>query len=166
MDISNITGTEVESFIHCQLECWFILNGILPDQCNESILIGKANHSGIREKNTEVKIFNSVVDAVDKDYVIEFKKSAADIRAAKMQLLFYLTLFKKAGLCKTGKLVVGKSKEPLLVYLTAENEKEIEDVCKEILTLSGTSMPPKVTKQKGCERCAYYYYCCAGTEGK
>ena len=83
-----INGTIVNYFIHCKRQCYMHYNRINMEDESELVKIGKAMHE--EKKTDEITVENIKVDKIKKDYLIEIKKSDADIEAAKMQVLYYL----------------------------------------------------------------------------
>ena len=93
-----INGTIINYYIHCKRQCYMHYNRINMEDESELVKIGKAMHE---EKNTdEITVDNIKVDKIKKDYLIEIKKSDADIEAAKMQVLYYLLKLKEKGIEK------------------------------------------------------------------
>ncbi len=73
---------------------------------SEDVHIGKIIHELKSEgkKNSEISIDNVKIDKITKDYLVEIKKSDADIEAVKWQVLFYLSLLKSKGINREGKI--------------------------------------------------------------
>ena len=132
---------------------------------SEDVHIGKIIHELKSEgkKNSEISIDNVKIDKIIKDYLVEIKKSDADIEAVKWQVLFYLSLLKSKGINREGKIEFQEKnkqdKKIIYVSLTEENEMKLKGLSSNMEKLFEEDMPPKVKKVKGCRKCAYYEYC-------
>lgn len=63
-------------------------------------------------KNSEIAIDNIRLDKLTAKYLIETKKSDADLIAAKWQLLYYLKILKSKGIIRKGRIeVIEKNKQ-------------------------------------------------------
>lgn len=132
---------------------------------SEDVHIGKITHELKSEgkKNAEISIDNVKIDKITKDYLVEIKKSDADVEAVKWQVLFYLSLLKGKGINREGKIEFQEKnkqdKKIIYVSLTEENEMKLKELSSNMEKLFEEDMPPKVKKVKGCRKCAYYEYC-------
>ena len=157
----GITGTIVNYYIHCKRQCYMHYHKINLEDESELVKIGKAVHE---EKNTEeISIENIKLDKIGKEYLVEIKKSDADLEASEMQVLYYLFKLKEKGIIKKGKIeVIEKNKSSRKIHeiiLTEENEKKLEDVIERIKLLVKDDRIPPIEKSKKCKKCAYYPYC-------
>ncbi|MBR8701262.1 hypothetical protein IX317_000710 [Fusobacterium sp. DD29] len=157
----NITGTVVNYYVHCKRQCYLFYNKIEMEDESELVRIGRALHE---EKETEeIAIENIKLDKMKGDYLIELKKSDADLDAAKAQLLYYLYILKNKGIVKKGKIeVVEKNKQNhkvIEVLLDEQNENYLKKMLTDIEELLEKNKVPKVEKDKKCKKCAYYPYC-------
>ena len=127
---------------------------------SEAVKIGKAVHEEREEKakNAELQIENIKIDALTDKYLVEIKKSDADVEASQWQLLLYLKILKEKGIERIGKLDKQK-KNVILVELTEEKEQKLEQYIAQITDLiNGDEIPP-VQNKTSCKSCAYYEYC-------
>ena len=157
----NITGTVVNYYVHCKRQCYLFYNKIEMEDESELVRIGRALHE---EKETEeIAIENIKLDKMKGDYLIELKKSDADLNAAKAQLLYYLYILKNKGIVKKGKIeVVEKNKQNhkvIEVLLDEQNENYLKNLLTDIEELLEKNKVPNVEKDKKCKKCAYYPYC-------
>ena len=157
----GITGTIVNYYIHCKRQCYMHYHKINLEDESEFVKIGKAVHE---EKNTEeISIENIKLDKIGKEYLVEIKKSDADLEASEMQVLYYLFKLKEKGIIKKGKIeVIEKNKSSRKIHeiiLTEENEKKLKDVIEKIKLLVKDDKIPPIEKSKKCKKCAYYPYC-------
>lgn len=132
---------------------------------SEQVKIGKAIHEERAENstNSEIAIENICLDKLTKEYLVEVKKSDADPESAKWQLLYYLSVLKKKGILRKGKLefVEKNKKDKRIIYLelTDEVEKQLFDYIQEIEALIAEEKPPECIHKNTCKKCAYYEYC-------
>lgn len=160
----KVNGTLMNYYFHCKRQCYLFGNRLNLEDNSEEVKIGKAIHEERAEKeNTEIAIENIKLDKLTAEYLTEVKKSDADIEASKWQLILYLKVLKDKGIDRKGKLeFVEKnksSKKIMMVELTDEVEKELNQYMQEIeALLQGEEIPPVLDKPK-CKKCAYYEYC-------
>ena len=160
----KITGTIINYYFHCKRQCYLFANRLNMEDNSEDVRVGKILHEikAKDEKNTEIKYDNMVLDKITDKYVEEFKKSDADILAARMQLLFYLKNLDEKGIKKDGRLVCkekNKNEKIEKVKLNEETRKDLDLCIKKIENLLTQEVPPKLEKTKKCNKCAYYEYC-------
>lgn len=160
----KITGTMINYYFHCKRQCYLFANRINMEDNSEDVRIGKILHE-IRakdEKNTEIKYDNMVLDKMTDKYLEEFKKSDADVQAARMQLLFYLKNLDDKGIKKEGKLICkekNKNEKIEKIILNEQTKSEIEKCIVEIENLINQDKVPTMEKKGTCSKCAYYEYC-------
>ena len=136
----KITGTIINYYFHCKRQCYLFANRINMEDNSEDVRIGRVLHE-IRAKdgkNTEIKYDNMVLDKITDKYIEEFKKSDADVQAARMQLLFYLKNLADKGVKKEGRLVCkekNKNEEIEKIVLDDITEKELNQCLNEIEVL-------------------------------
>lgn len=160
-----ITGTLINYYFHCKRQCYLHGNRINLEDNSEIVKIGKAIHEEKHEGkgNTELKIDNIKIDKLTKDYLIEVKKSDADVEAAKWQLIYYLKVLNSKGIERKGKLEFiekNKSKnKTIIVELNEEIELILENYINEIKKLIRGDEVPEVINMPKCKKCAYYEFC-------
>ena len=78
----RVTGTIINYYFHCKRQCYLFYKRLNLEDNSEDVRIGKVLHEirAMDVKNTEIKIDDICVDRITKDYVVEFKKSDADIK--------------------------------------------------------------------------------------
>ncbi len=160
----KITGVMINYYIHCKRQCYLFSKKINLEDNSEDVRIGKILHEikSMDDKDSEVKLENAFIDRISKDFVLEYKKSDADIEAARMQLLFYLKILKDKGIYKKGKLICNEkntNQKIEIIELNENTEKELEQILNDIDKLINNNKVPETYKLKGCKRCAYYTYC-------
>lgn len=132
---------------------------------SEIVRVGKAIHEDKAKssENSEIKIDNIALDKINSKYVVEIKKSDADIEACKWQLLYYLKILKDKGIERKGKLeFIEKNKTDrkiIFIELDKEIEKELNEHISKIEELLSMDELPTVINKPACKKCAYYEYC-------
>lgn len=161
----KVNGTLINYFFHCKRQCWLHANRLNFEDNSETVKIGKAIHEEREEKgkNTELSIENIKIDKLTSEYLIEVKKSDADIEASKWQLLLYLKILKEKGIERKGKLEFvekNKSKNKIVyVELNDEVVMQLERIVKEIENMVDADAIPGIINKPTCKKCAYYEYC-------
>jgi CRISPR-associated exonuclease Cas4 len=161
----TITGTIINYYFHCKRQCWLFSNRINLEDNSEDVRIGRVLHEIEHEKskNTEISIDNVKLDKITDEYLVEIKKSDADIVAVEWQVLLYLKKLKDKGIEKRGKIeFIEKNKQDHKVQyidLNEKNEQQLIELENEITNFITTPIPPKATLLPKCQKCAYYEYC-------
>jgi len=161
----KVNGTIINYYFHCKRQCWLHAQRINLEDNSEDVRIGKVLHELKNEgkRNTEVAIDNVKIDKITEEYLIEMKKSDADTEATKWQTLLYLKTLKDKGVDRKGKIeFIEKNKQDkkvVIVELTDEYEKQLEDLIEEITVFMATDKPPESELKPKCKKCAYYEYC-------
>ncbi|HBL06703.1 MULTISPECIES: CRISPR-associated protein Cas4 [unclassified Clostridium] len=161
----KVNGTLINYYFHCKRQCWLHGNRLNLEDNSEVVKIGKAIHEEKAEqgKNTELTIDNVKIDKLTNEYLVEVKKSDADVEASKWQLLLYLKILKGKGIDRKGKLeFVEKNKsknKTLYVELDEESEIKLDNVVKTIEDLIYKEEIPSAINKSTCKKCAYYEYC-------
>lgn len=161
----TLTGTIINYYFHCRRQCWLFANRINLEDNSEDVRIGRVIHEleGESGKNTDLSIDNVRIDKITDEYLVEIKKSDADIEAVKWQVLLYLKKIKDKGIDRKGKIEFAEqNKQDKKVYyieLTKENEYRLEKLDDEISAFLLQQIPsvPQLTVK--CKKCAYYEYC-------
>lgn len=151
-------------YFHCKRQCYLHGNRINLEDNSEIVQIGKAIHEEkSTPNNSEIEIDNIKIDKLTKDYLVEVKKSDADVEAATWQLIYYLKVLKDKGIIRKGKLeFVEKNKTKskiVIIELTDELEKKLSEYVQEIEDLLEEDTVPSVLNKSKCKKCAYYEYC-------
>lgn len=160
----DVTGTLVNYYIHCRRQCYLHGNKLNLEDNSEAVKVGKALHEAkAAQDNTELEVEHIKVDKLTKEYLVEVKKSDADVTAAKWQLLYYLYTLKQKGLVRKGRLeVLEKNREAgkqEVILLDAESERRLEEILEEIQILLASETIPESLKKSTCKKCAYFEYC-------
>lgn len=161
----EVNGTLINYFFHCKRQCYLHGNRLNLEDNSESVNIGKAIHEVKKEENlyTELEIDHIKLDRLTSKYLVEIKKSDADVEASRWQVLLYLKILKDKGVIREGKLeFVEKNKQiknTIFVNLDEENEQQLVRYVEEIKDLISGEEVPKVLNKPSCKKCAYYEYC-------
>ncbi|SHK29661.1 CRISPR-associated protein Cas4 [Tepidibacter formicigenes] len=161
----KIGGTVINYYFHCKRQCWLFSNRINLEDNSEDVHIGRVIHELKSEKNkkSEITIDNIKIDKITDEYLVEIKKSDADVEAAKWQTLFYLKKLKDKGIYRKGKLEFDEknkqNKKTIYLELTDDIEEELEKLIDKINELITQPIIPEPEKDKKCKKCAYYEYC-------
>lgn len=160
----QVTGTLVWYYYICKREVWLMAHQLVPDQDQESILIGKiiGENTYPRDKK-EIDLGNAKVDLIrtEKGELIvgEVKKSSRFKESASKQLLFYLLQLKEMGIEAKGELLFPEERDKLEIMLDEAAEIEIKRAISDIEAIVGLDRPPEVVKIKYCRNCAYNEFC-------
>ncbi len=161
----QVNGTLMNYFFHCKRQCYLHGNRLNLEDNSEIVKIGKAIHEqkAAESKLTELEIDHVKIDRLTRDYLTEIKKSDADAEAAKWQLYLYLSILKKKGIVRKGKLeFVEKNKSnkrTVILELTPEIEAQLNEYIRQIEELLEQDIVPEVLDKTSCKKCAYYEYC-------
>lgn len=161
----NITGTTIHYYLYCKRKCWLHINKINMEDNSEYVAIGKAIHENLQKRsaNTEIAIDNIKIDKITDTYVIEIKKSSADVESAKWQLLYYLYVLESKGVHRKGKLSFYETKtkenKTEVIELTDEIRTTIDKIKDDINLLYESKMPEKANLNSKCKKCSYFEYC-------
>lgn len=161
----KINGTLINYYFHCKRQCYLHGNRLNLEDNSENVKIGKAIHEerSERGKNTEITIDNIKLNKLTTEYLVEVKKSDADVTAATWQLMYYLKVLKSKGIERKGKLeFIEKNKSDkkiVIIELDEENEINLDKYVKEIEELISNDKIPEILNKGKCKKCAYYEYC-------
>ncbi len=158
-----LTGTIVNYYLHYKRQCWLFYNKLNMEDNSEDVRIGRVMHELKFEDSPEPYIEDIKIDKITDEYVIEVKKSDADLNAAKAQLMFYLIKLESKGIIRKGRLeCIEKNKQDKKVHiieLTDDNRHKFELLCTEIENFLSYHDIPEAKLESKCKRCAYYEYC-------
>lgn len=131
---------------------------------SEEVRIGRVLHENKNNSgNSEIAIDNIKTDKITDRYIIEYKKSDADLQATIMQVKYYMYILNQKGIKRDGKIeIFEKNKQNKKIHYIENNEQiknEIEELKKEIENLYNMEIPPKQQSENKCKKCAYNEYC-------
>lgn len=158
-----LTGTLVNYYVHCPRQCWLFYHKINLEDNSEDVRIGRVLHLLGSDKNEELAIDNIKLDKITDEYVVELKKSDADLSAAMAQIQFYLFRLAEKGIKRKGRLEVWeKNKQGKKVHYTELTEELIQQLTGQYAEIEDfllNPFPPVAEFKTACKRCAYYEYC-------
>lgn len=161
----RITGTIVNYYKHCKRQCWLFAHNMNFEDDSEDVRVGKVLHEIRAEgrSNAEIQIEGIKVDKLTDEYVVEMKKSDADVEATKWQTLYYLYVLKQKGIERKGRLeFLERNKQEsktIELELDTATEQELVSLLGEIEQYLQEPMPQEAIYAKKCDKCAYYAYC-------
>lgn len=131
---------------------------------SEAVRIGRVLHENKNDlENSEVEIDHIKADKITNQYIVEYKKSDADLQATIMQVKYYMYVLKQKGITRDGKIeIFEKNKQNKKIHYIENNEQieeEIETLKENIEDLYYMKVPPKLQNKNKCKRCAYHNYC-------
>lgn len=161
----KVNGTLINYYFHCKRQCYLHGNRLNLEDNSENVKIGKAIHEekSSNSRNTEIAIDNIKIDKLTSEYLVEIKKSDADVEACKWQLIYYMKVLRDKGIERKGKLeFVEKNKENNKILYFELNDEILEQLNRHIKNiedlLEEQNIPTVLNKPK-CKKCAYYEYC-------
>ena len=156
----KIGGYLIFAYFTCKREAWFVLHNIMPEQEDENIAIGRLLHqTSYRWSKKEILLNNIKIDVVNKETILEVKKSSRNPYAAKWQLKWYLyELNRKTGTKFKGILAYPAERRREEVRLTQEDIETLEKARTELENMLSSTIPP-VRPSRFCSRCAYRSLC-------
>ncbi|MFD3157029.1 CRISPR-associated protein Cas4 [Haloimpatiens sp. FM7330] len=162
----EVNGTLIWFYNICKREVWLMARGIVPDQNDENVDLGKFMHEHSYKRNEKEITFGNVkfdilFKSKDKLVIGENKKSSKYNEASKWQLLYYLKVLKKAGVNAEGVLVYPNERKRVEIKMDEKSEMKLDKMVDDIEQLSILSKPPKVEKIPFCKKCAYREFCYA-----
>lgn len=131
---------------------------------SEEVRIGRVLHENKNNsENSEIAIDNIKTDKITNRYIIEYKKSDADLQATIMQVKYYMYILNQKGIKRDGKIeIFEKNKQNKKIHYIENNEQiknEMEELKKEIENLYNMEIPIKQQSENKCKKCAYNEYC-------
>ena len=161
----KVNGTLINYYFHCKRQCYLHGNRLNLEDNSEDVKVGKAIHEekSSESSNCEIAIDNIRIDKLTNDYLVEIKKSDADVEASKWQLILYLKVLRDKGIDRKGKLEFveknKRSKKTLYIELNDEILLELDKYVNDIEKLLQNDKIPEVLNKPNCKKCAYYEYC-------
>ncbi|WP_456324807.1 CRISPR-associated protein Cas4 [Desulfonauticus submarinus] len=162
--MKQITGNLINAYYICHRKLWLFAHEVNPPSNNPYLEIGTliGEESYKREKR-EILVGNIKIDLIKKEsgntVIAEIKKSSKGIKAARMQLLFYLYQLKRKGIKAKGELLIPKERKKISMELTAESIEILEKTITEIEEIISKEKPPLPKKISFCRNCSYFEFC-------
>ncbi|HIE43192.1 MAG TPA: CRISPR-associated protein Cas4 [Candidatus Omnitrophica bacterium] len=160
----GLTGSLLNAYFICGRKFWLFAHEISADPDWELLELGRLIAEGTyRRSKKELQTEGMKIDLIHKHdgriIVGEIKKSAKGMKAATMQLAYYLYRLKKQGVKISGELLIPKEKKRIKVELTPNLEQELEATFIKMKEIMNNDRPPPAKKIRFCTRCAYREFC-------
>lgn len=160
--MENITGVHIYYYMVCRRKLWYFINELKMEDDNENVSLGKLiDENSYSREEKHINIADTInIDFIKNNTLYETKKSKQIEEASVMQLKYYLYYLKRSGADNfSGEINYPALKQKVSVELTADDEKEIENICAEIRKIAVLPRPPAPDKKRICKKCAYYDLC-------
>ena len=163
MEKLKITGLDIYYYTVCNRKLWYFNHEISMEQNSDDVSIGKAlDEESYSRESKHINIDNVInIDFIKNNKILhEVKKSKTIEEASILQVKYYLYYLK----CRGVDGIIGKIDYPLLkqtveVNLTAEDEENIKNIAKNIISIVNEKVPPQLENKKICKKCAYFDLC-------
>ena len=160
----HITGTLIWYYFVCKREVWLMARELNPREDYDRMELGRLLHEESYKRNDKEIIIGDVrLDLIREEHgkvlVGEVKKSSHFTLPAIMQVCFYLRQLKERGVDAEGQLLFPKERKKLLVELSPENERQLDEAISNIRLLMALPAPPPYVRGKFCAHCAYLEFC-------
>jgi len=151
-----------QAYLTCPREAWLEYHSIISDQDHEYLAIGRLVHETSYQRHRKEIFVDQLlkIDLFKGELVAEVKKSSRHIRAARLQLAYYLYCLKREkGVECEGVLLFPKERKTEKVKLTHELEGEVESLLKQMMPVLLAEKPPPAKKIKYCRSCSFNELC-------
>ncbi|MBC7360795.1 MAG: CRISPR-associated protein Cas4 [Candidatus Aminicenantes bacterium] len=160
----HITGNLVNAYFICRRKFWLFARQLTPDPKNDLLLLGRLISDSAYNRQRKELIFDSFrIDFIRKQkeniIVCEIKKSSKGLKAAEMQLGYYLLKFKEMGINARGEILIPREKKKIVFELHQNIEETLKEAIKNMQELATKANPPAVNKTSFCRKCAFYEFC-------
>lgn len=156
------TGVEVNYYFICKRKLWLFAHNIQMEHNSEAVEMGSLLHeNSYKRKRREISLGSIKLDFIEpsKGLIHEVKKSRAIEAAHIWQLKYYLYRLKCLGLYFQGKIDYPTIRRTEDIILSDDDEKEIENILKEISDIKNSDKPVKAESKGICKKCSYYEFC-------
>ena len=162
----NISGSLIQAYFVCQRQVWLLAHKLKGNQDNDLLAIGRfISENSYRRDRKNLKKGSNIIDVIKNEnneiIVIETKKSSRKIKAAKMQLLYYLTLLENTIKITRAQIRIPKEKKIIDVFLDDKSRNEIQKIVENISNIIKNNKPPQAILSKKCYTCSYIDFCWA-----
>jgi len=162
----KITGNLINAYFVCHRKLWLYAHQFTPDPEMDLLAVGRLiSEESYKRHKKEVLLDDVKIDLLVNDsnrlIACEVKKSSKKLKAAEMQLLFYMKRLKDRGLAVSGEIRIPKERKKISVELNEEVEAELTKVMKDIRVICTQETPPPVEKRGLCKKCAFFEFCFA-----
>lgn len=159
----RITGVMVYYYFICKRKLWYFVHEISMENENEAVMLGKLlDENSYKRDDKHINIDNVInIDFIKEQKELhEIKKSRAIEEAGVWQVKYYLYYLKRRGVTGlTAKIDYPLLKKNLVVELSEEDEKRLDEVIQDINIMKEQTQPPQFISRKICVKCAYHDLC-------
>lgn len=159
----RITGVMIYYYFVCKRKLWYFVHEINMENENENVLLGKLlDENSYKRDDKHINIDNVInIDFIKEQKELhEIKKSRAIEEAGVWQVKYYLYYLKQRGVDGLkAKIDYPLLKKNLVVELTEEDERRLDEVIQEIERTKEQMQPPQFSSKKICAKCAYHDLC-------
>ena len=160
----NLTGSAFYNYVICPRKAWLMQYQIDPEREHELLAQGRLNNVEHYERaEKELPLPGIKVDQVRREggelVIGEVKKSSSGLEASILQLSYYLSRLKEAGVEARGEVLVPKERKKVPVVLDEPTRAKLSTATEEITEMLHTPRPPKAEWIKFCPNCAYAEFC-------
>ncbi len=155
----QVAGTLINYYFNCKRQCYLMFYHMNIGQDHFLLDLGRFYHEQFEDKQKLIIDNIIAIDKIQKDFVIEYKKSNSNTMGTKYQLLFYLYILKQHGINKKGLIKFKENKKNIEVILTEQEEKNLKKIIQQIKELIKQPAPPKPIYKTKCKKCAYFDFC-------
>jgi len=156
------------AFEICKYQAWLMQHGIIADQHNSFIEIGRLLDDTTYKrdrKNIILAGFPAKIDIITKnngDYlIVEVKKSSKSLDSAIWQLKYYLYILRKKDLIFKAKLKIPEERKNYNITLDKNDIVEIDRKLDKIKIIILQDLPPNKKRIKFCSACGHNEFCWA-----
>lgn len=160
----KITGTIVNAFFICPRKAWLYSREFNPDSEMDLLVLGRlVSEESYKREKKEIAIEGMKIDIVRKEegevVVGEIKRSKAGLKAATMQLSYYLWRLKEMGIVLKGELLFPKQRKKIPVELDPNIESELRSSLESLKNILVLEKPPQAIRTRFCRYCAFFDFC-------
>ena len=159
----RFTGTQINYYFVCKRKLWFFSHNMELESDSDLVLLGKLLHENRYKRKSfkEIDVERIKIDFIEKSREIHEVKRSRKIENARIyQLLYYLYFLKKtANVEAKGVLNYPLLKKNVTVELTAEREKELENILSNVSDIINQEKPQDPEWKSYCKNCAYRELC-------
>lgn len=160
----RINGSIVQAYVICKRQAWLMSRQVSGNQYNEFMAIGKLlDEESYKRDKKEIRFGSNKIDIIRGEdqhlTIIETKKSSKGIKAAIMQLLFYLQSISKKGYKVKGVLKFPKERKNLDIPFDKKSKRKINKLIGDIRDTLKLDTPPLPIRISSCKKCSYNEFC-------
>ncbi len=162
----EVTGTLVWYYAICPRQVWLMAHEVEPEREYDLLAEGRQIEAEHYQRSAkDVQLPGMRIDRIRREkgqmVISEVKKSSHYMRAARLQVCYYLWRLQQEGVQAKGEVLVPEERKREVVELTPEAQAELEEVMRGIQEVMQAERPPDARKIRYCGSCAYEEFCWA-----